>query len=182
MHTRGRGSHKLVKKVPLASRNAGQTSDAQFLFFTLLRMESAPSAAPASDESTASALQAFLSRPSSDHPLSHKICVVPCASETDFRASFPDPPVTAVHLVTNPGFEVVPLPFVPPGWAFVCAHWSARPSASGSSSIEAETHQQSSSADCPEREPEGWTGSMGSDSLRRGGHVAEVLCFRYSSL
>lgn len=85
--------------------------------------------------------------------------VVPCASAMDLLATFPALPAAGeLHMVANPSFDQVPLPFIASGWTFACAHWCA------------------SGPGVP-----AWTGcpAGASPSLVRGGRVPNVLCFRF---
>lgn len=86
--------------------------------------------------------------------------VVACETETELLATFPDSPQDGqLHVVVNPGFDAVPLPFMPAGWMLACAHWPELEPASG----------------------EPWSAARPGGSLLRGGCVARTLCFRYTN-
>jgi hypothetical protein len=91
---------------------------------------------------------------------SGELAVVPCRSKTDLLGTFPSSPVDGhLHLVVNPGFDAVPLPFIPVGWVLARAHWP---------------HVEAGEGD-----GESWTGLLPGGSLLRRGFMARSLCFTY---
>ena len=91
---------------------------------------------------------------------SGELAVVPCGSKTDLLGTFPSSPVDGhLHLVVNPGFDAVPLPFIPVGWVLARAHWPH--------------------VEMGEGDGESWSGSLPGGSLLRGGFMARSLCFTY---
>lgn len=91
---------------------------------------------------------------------SGELAVVPCRSKTDLLGTFPSSPVDGhLHLVVNPGFDAVPLPFIPVGWVLARAHWPHVETGEGGG--------------------ESWTGLLPGGSLLRRGFMARSLCFTY---